>query len=206
MNKASATNSSPTPVQVLVGEYWLHGSINAQGRRVLDLLRDSHTSFVQLEHTALRPRNDPARTLSMFQSGYLPKEKVSLIVLPQGDEQDPLQKMFRLSGSRSFKGSVVLASCEIQGDVHGIPRLADNAGTYIPEIQTYFPVTNARLTSPGTPAIQAPTILINKTSVISFLEGESLLTPEDCLESLFGFQRSHSHEPKGNGNHNRQSP
>lgn len=171
------TKSSRIPVHLLLGEYWICGCVTggSQGRRLLDLLQESHTSFLQLNEVTLKPRTDLATALGSFQSAHLPKEKISVIVLPEKDERNPVEKMFRISESRSFKGAVLLPHCLVQGDLHGIPQVADSAGTYIPQLPTYFPITNARLSIPDSPPIHASTIIINKDFVNSFLnmEGES---------------------------------
>ena len=150
---------------VIAGQHSFAGELENRGLRVLELLNDVSTEFLQLSEVVVHQKFFDG-IIKRLPDATIPKAIVDLVLLEQGKHEAPIRRQHALVDKRTYAAFAVVGNYELRGKLmlKGAP---DVIGTLTRELSSFFPLTNIRLSMVGGPAepVAAGVALINKSKV-----------------------------------------
>jgi hypothetical protein len=200
--------TTKTPTIVIFNDHWLAGMIPNTEARVLDTLNDVASAFLLLENAQLFREEHRDHSIATFSEVVIPKERISLVVIPRHEHEAPDKRRHARVDKRSSQGLFVVPRYSVRGDIHLTGLRDDSLYTLVSDLGGFFPVTNATIGCPSGKSISAPVVISNKSKVDCFCLGSSLTMPlhedvdvvtEACFALLSGLDlgdSSHLSEPE----------
>jgi hypothetical protein len=148
-------------------------SVVVYKRRLIDVLSDRMTNYLDLVDIYVSRNNNPGDIISTYQKGSLVKEEINFIVL--SSETQAISKERFYSPSRvSMPIFITVPFFEIQGKFQWMGDL-DVKKILTAETQKFLPVLEASATNPFFPeySFQGPTALVNKAKVEMLCIGDA---------------------------------
>ena len=170
-------NTTKIPTIVILGDHWLAGMIPSTGLRVLDTLNDPASAFVMLEDAQLFREEHRNHSIAAFSEVVIPKERISLVVIPRHEHEAPDKRRHARVDKRSSQGLFVVPKYSVRGDIHLSGLRDDSLYSLVTDLGSFFPVTNATIECPSGKSISAPVVIANKSKVDCFCLGSSLTMP-----------------------------
>ena len=159
-----------TPVILIYDDYWLLGKVPTREERVLDVLKDPNTVYVEIAHVQVF-RNQ-SRVASISQ-GVVAKKKLSLILIPGKKHEAPEKRSLYFMKKRMCHTCVLVPGYTVQGKLHP-SRLDNSLLTLTGGVADFFPMTDAKIQGAGIEPLEVPVAIINKSVVAFFSVGASL--------------------------------
>jgi hypothetical protein len=157
-----------TSVIVIAGPHSLLGTIDNRGLRVLDVLNDVRTDYLQLRDATLRREID-GMCIGQLSGATIPKTAVDFVLLESDKHEAAVRRNFALVSKPSREALILLGDYEIHGTFMTTGSM-DVLPALRQEQTAFFPVTSARLqrVSSVDPPIAAAVALINgqKTTLL----------------------------------------
>ncbi|MCH7687305.1 MAG: hypothetical protein IH899_11595 [Planctomycetes bacterium] len=175
------------------------------GVRVLDTLNDAASAFLMLEDAQLFREEHRDHSIATFSEVVVPKERISLVVIPRHEHEAPDKRRHARVEKRSCQGLFVVPRYSVRGDIHLTGLRDDSLYTLVTDLGGFFPVTNATIGCPSGKSISAPVVIANKSKVDCFCLGRSLTMPlhqdvdvvtEACFALLSGLDLGDSIRPQ----------
>ena len=152
-------------ILVICGQHSFAGKLDNRGLRVLDLLNDVSTEFLELSEVAVHGKFFDG-IIQQLPDASIPKAIVDFVLLKQGIHEDPMRRQHALIEKRSHTAFAVVSNYELRGNLmlKGGP---DAIGALTREFSVFFPLTNTHLSIVGgaEEPIAAGVALINKSKV-----------------------------------------
>jgi hypothetical protein len=158
-------------ILVVVGQHSFAGEVDADGLRVLDLLNDPGTDYLQLACVAVHQRffDGVIRRLSR---ATIPKSQIDFVLMEEREHESHWRERPALVEERPHQVFVVLDDYEICGDLM-LKEPLDKSDAFNRELSTFLTVTDSRLSAVGTQGpIKGGTALINRSKVTLLQIGE----------------------------------
>jgi hypothetical protein len=150
---------------VIAGQHSFSGELANRGLRVLDLLNDVSTEFIQLSNVAVHRRFFDG-IIKQLPDSSIPKAIVDFVLLEQDKHEAPIRRQHALVEKRSHTAFAVVGNYELRGNLmlKGAP---DAIGAITREFSAFFPLTSAHLAIVGgsDELVAAGVALVNKSKV-----------------------------------------
>ena len=161
-------NTELTPVILVVDNHWLLGKLQTSDQRVLDILNDPQTDYLDLQDVKVFSSTNRQKCLSNLPTAIIPKESLHLLIIPTDKfEESRKKRIHRIVEKREWDVCMVAAGYFVQGKLHIKSHGYDARYTLTHVLGHFFPITDATLSGPGTDPITVSTAMVNKNFVSS---------------------------------------
>ncbi len=155
-------------VIVIAGPHSFLGAIENRGLRVLDVLNDVRTDYLQLRDVTVRREID-GQSIGQLLTATIPKTAVDFVLLEADKHEATVRRQFALVSKPSREALILLGAYEIHGTF-----MTTGSFDVLPALRqeqtAFFPVTSARLqrVTSTDPPIAAAVALLNgqKTTLL----------------------------------------
>jgi hypothetical protein len=130
-------------VIVVAGPHSLFGTIEHRGLRMLDVLNDVSSNYLQLHKVTVR-RGVDGPCISQPCEATLPKSAIDFVLLEANKHEAPMRRTYAVVAKQPRAALILLGDYEIRGQFM-IKGSFDGLPTLCQEPIAYFPVTRARL-------------------------------------------------------------
>jgi hypothetical protein len=152
-------------ILVVAGLHSFFGEVENRGLRVLDVLNDASTGFLQL-HDVTVFRGFHGDRIKSIQDATLPKSTIDFVLLQSDTHEAPLRRKHAFVEKRPQRALVLMADFEIHGTFM-LKGSADSLMALRRDSSAFFPVTSAnvkRLVSTNE-SVKAGVVMINNAKV-----------------------------------------
>ena len=161
-------NTDLTPVILVVENHWLLGKLQTSDKRVLDILNDPQTDYLDLQDVKVFSSTNRQKCLANMPTAIIPKESLHLLIIPTDKfEGSRNKRIHRIVEKRELDVCTVAAGYLVQGKLHIKSHGYDARYTLTHVLSNFFPVTDATLSGPGIDPITVSTVMTNKNFVSS---------------------------------------
>ena len=145
--------------------YRFSASIIVYKRRLIDVLSDRMTDYLDMVDIYISRINNPGSIVATYQKGSLVKNEITFILLPDEVEGTSKERFYTLRDNIPIFISV--PSFEIHGQLQWGANELDIKKILSLETQNFLPVIDATASNSLLPevAFQGPMALVNKTKV-----------------------------------------
>jgi hypothetical protein len=168
------------PAIFITPEHLLIGQAATRGLRLLEMLTDPNSEYVQLDDVHVARRESKANRLTTLKSATLRKQHLLLAVLGGGKHESPETRRFAYVDKRNYPAFLIVSGYEIEGrlQLKGIP---DPASAMSQELKSFIPITRATIShgagshagGHGEP-LTAAVVLCNRDHISALHIGEEL--------------------------------
>ena len=153
----------------ITGEQVFQAAVATGGRRLLDLLNDGLTDYVQARDAQVFHDLDMATTVASFPSACVRKEALSLVILPEEGHEAPEKRFFGYVQKLPQRVFVAVPGYEVEGRLH-LLRAGEAVTVLTHDLGEFFPVTQAQLRHTRAPfeVLDVPVVMIHKSTVALF--------------------------------------
>jgi hypothetical protein len=169
----AASAAGRVTADFFTNSYRFSASVLVYKRRLVDVLGDRITDYLDLVDIYVSRINNPGEIVGTYQRGSLVKTEISFILLPS--EADGISKeRFYAPNRVSLPIFITLASFEINGKFQWMGDL-DVKKIMTTETQKFLPVLDVTSTNAHFPKVnfQGPVALVNKTKIELLCIGEN---------------------------------
>jgi hypothetical protein len=170
-------NQQLIPLILVVESHWLVGKMRrAPDQRVLDLLTESTSAYVNLEDVRVFSSFDRKNCLKTLPAMVVPKDRLQMVIIPTDRFEIPRkQRIHKMVKKIQLESSAIAAGYLVQGTLH-LNSSANDAQHLLSDLLgRFFPITAATINGPGGEPIKAATVLANKDFVSSVSCGDAEL-------------------------------
>ena len=147
------------------GSYRLSATVQTYKRRLVDILEDRLTNYLDLSDVYVSRINNPGDIIATYQTGSLVKREINFVLLPNETDSIPQDRLYT---SNRMKRSIftTIPSFEVNGQFLWLGEV-DIKKILATETNKFLTVLNATATNSLFPKVsfQGPAILVNKTKV-----------------------------------------
>jgi hypothetical protein len=182
-------NNEMTPVILVVENHWLLGKLRTSDQRVLDILNDPQTDYLDLQDVKVFSSMNRQKCLAGLPTAIIPKESLHLLIIPTDKFEGSRQKrIHRIVEKKALDVCTVAAGYLVQGKLHIKSHGYDARYTLTHVLGNFFPITDAILSGPGTDPITVSTVMTNK----NFVSALSCISADGttAVQSTAGFTGS----------------
>lgn len=169
MSKIHPISQSTSPGRVtadfFTDSHRFSASVVVYKRRLIDVLGDKMTDYLDLVDIYTSRNNNPGDIVSTYERGSLVKDEINFIVL-SSETQAISKQQFYTPNRISLPIFITVPFFEIRGRFQWIGDL-DVKKILASETQRFLPILEANATNPFFPQFnfQGPTALVNKSKV-----------------------------------------
>jgi hypothetical protein len=171
-------DSPGAPVIVSASGQWFVGKLLSHGERIQDILRDTNSSFITLSDVQIcRPAEGEWCRATLHHVIVL-RHEIEFVTVPPGRHEAPIKRYNNYEVRKTIHCVFTLGQYCIQGDVH-VPVVHDDvAYTFLSQLGSFFPITNACLSTTGIEQLTVPVLFANKQHVSCFSLGPLVVNDE----------------------------
>ena len=166
-----------TPVILIVADHWLMGRIATKRIRVLEILNDPNTDYLDIHEVQVFHRAGGKNLIDAVSDVVIPKQKLSLLVIPSDQHEAPETRRYAVVEKKVFPTFLGVAGCTVQGKLHVTMRRAESFHTLTHGVGEFFPITQATVCGDWMKPLEAPVAIANKSLLGFFYVGEAVPTP-----------------------------
>jgi len=169
MSKIHSFSAGSSPVRVtadfFTDSHRFSASVVVYKRRLVDVLADQMTNFLDLVDVYVSRNNDPGEIVHTYERGSLVKEEINFIVLPT-ETQAISKERFYSPNRTSRQIFLTVPFFEIRGLFQWMGDL-DIKKLMATDTQKFLPILNVNAANPFYPEVnfQGPTALVNKAKI-----------------------------------------
>jgi len=170
-----------TSIALVAGEHWVTGLISTEERRVLDIVNDRQSEYLQLAEVRLYLSADLGEPVATLDKAVLPKASILFLMITEERHEAPRKRVSFFVRKDHYEFFATVAGFEVRGYVH-LTQRTDMLG-YLTKLQRegsqFFPVTDtsvAQMGPFGEPS-HAPVTLVNRTHLDVFYLSEAPSAP-----------------------------
>ncbi len=148
------------PIMVISGRQRIAGFLDHGGHRVLDVLNDAGTDYLQLQNATIGQNTTPLDGATLLKSG------IDFVVLVDEVHEAPLRQRYAFVEKQTYSAVIVVAEYVL----HGSLQMKGRADTRIivgRDAPTFFPMTDVVYGDEGS----RPVALVNKARVVAISLG-----------------------------------
>jgi hypothetical protein len=153
-------------ILVVAGLHSLFGELENRSLRVLDVLNDVSTSFLQLQDVTVM-RGFHGERVKRIQDAMIPKAAIDFVLLESDTHEAPMRRRHSFVEKRAQRALVLMTDFEIRGTFMLKGSADSSMGALGKDSSAFFPMTTAnvkRLVSTGE-SVKAGVVMINKAKV-----------------------------------------
>ena len=121
-------NTEDAQAIIMTSDHWMVCTIPLRGARVLDLLNDGGSDFLDILDVKLYPNLDRGQRIAAFPEALIPKEQLSLVaIMSEKHEVRDLNRLQKIVDKKITHAVVVVSGYAIQGQMHLTTRADDRA-------------------------------------------------------------------------------
>ncbi len=154
-------------VTIAVEEHWLVGSLLLKGGRILDVLNDFRSDFVELTDVKVH-QHWKQRCVGQISKTLVPKQAAEFVIVPTGDHESPDKRLNYYRSKECFRAFAIVGGYSVAGNLQLTKASTDVRYTLVSELAHFFPLTDARLTGRTVEDFGVPLLFINKHSLSCF--------------------------------------
>ena len=131
------------PALIIAGQHSFACLLENRGQRVLELLNDASTQFLQL-HEVLVHRAFESETKQQLREATVPKASIEFVLVNQSKHESPSRRQVAFIQKQPYAAFMAVGGYELQGTVllRGTP---DSFCALARELSDFFPLTNCRV-------------------------------------------------------------
>ncbi len=177
------------PAVVATSSHWLVGNILCHGMRIQDVLMDPNTDAARLTDVKICGYAG-VECLKTAPHAVVPKKKIELLLIPSSQHEAPMRRLYKYTQKRSYRAFVVVGEYCVEGAISLPSPPKDPVHTLAHQIDRFFPVTQASISTIGGEPFDSPILLANKEYVTCFHVGEEIV-PEGPFEEKLSAVKTH---------------
>jgi hypothetical protein len=163
------------PAIFVTAEHLLIGQAPTRGSRLLEMLTDPNSEYVQIDEVHVARREAKGSRLTTLPRVVLRKQALLMAVLGGGKHESPELRRFAFVDKRNYPAFLIVCGYEIEGrlQLKGAP---DPAWAMSQELKTFIPVTQATISHAGGNGepLTAAVVLCNRDHIAALHIGEEL--------------------------------
>jgi len=147
------------------GSYRFSASVIVYNRRLVDVLSDPSTDYLDMVDIYISRINNPGDIVATYQSGTLIKEAINFILLASEAEGTSQQRHY--AGRQNLPIFLSIPSFEIHGEIQWGTKDWEARKVLAVDSQKFLPVFNTTASNSIFPEVtfQGPIALVNKTQI-----------------------------------------
>lgn len=163
------------PAIFITDEHLLIGEVPTRGLRLLEMLIDPNSEYVQLNDVHVARRESKANRLTTLKEVVIRKELLRLAVLGGGRHEAPETRRFAFVDKQNYPTFVLVSGYEIEGRLQ-LRGAADPVSAMTHELKSFIPITHAKIGHAGGNGepLTASVVLCNRDYISVFHIGEQL--------------------------------
>ena len=172
MSTVQQVSTGRVTADFFTSSYRLSASVSVYKRRLVDVLGDRMTDYLDLVDIYVSRVNSPGDIVATYQKGSLIKSEINLILLPT-ETEGMSRERFYVPNRVHLPLFITVPSFEIHGKFQWLGDI-DVKKILAAEGQKFLPVLEATAINSHFPKVtfQGPIILVNKTKVEVLCVGE----------------------------------
>ena len=165
MSEIRRLHTGRVTADFFTSSYRFSASIIVYKRRLIDVLSDRITDYLDLVDIYVSRINNPGSIVATYHKGSLVKNEITFILLPDETEGKSKERFF--STRDNIPVFISVPSFEIHGQLQWGVQELDIKKILSVETQNFLPIVNATAANSLLPevAFQGPMVLVNKTKV-----------------------------------------
>jgi hypothetical protein len=170
---ASSANPGRVNADFFTSSYRFSANVIVYKRRLVDVLSDPITNYLDLVDIYISRINDPGDIIATFPRGSVVKEEISFILLSSELEGISKERFFAVRENLPMFISV--PSFEVTGQVQWGRQNPDIKKIMMSDVHKFLPVLDAKATNSSQPALnfQGPLALVNKSKIQIICVGQN---------------------------------
>ncbi len=169
----------PTYVELITHEHRFKATIYTRGHRLLDMLNDRTTDFLEICDVEVRRLSTPDECIATFEEAIVCKDDLHLAVITGEAHEAPAQRFFGFVQKIPYNVFLTVPGYEVRGVMHlSDPRRPNPVAVLARETGVFFAVTAATVFQvlTGEEVFSCPVIMVNKRSLSLFALSEEPIT------------------------------
>ena len=165
-------------VQLITEEHLFNATIYARGHRLLDILNDRTTDYLEVSDVELHRKGSPEDTLAAFAEAIIRKADLHLVIITGQEHEAPGRRLFGYVQKTQYSVFLTVPGYEVRGRMHlADRRRPDPIAVLAQETGVFFAVTSATAShaQTGVDVVEHPVIMVNKHSLCLFALSEEPL-------------------------------
>lgn len=162
-------------MELITHEHRFKAKVYTRGQRLLDMLNDRNTDFLQINDVEVFRYSAPEARVETFEEAVVRKEDLHLAIITREEHEAPTQRLFGFVQKVPYRVFITVPGYEVRGEIH-LGQKADRNPIAILSMQAgrFFPVTSAKTSQAwtGEVILESPVIMVNKNSLSLFHLGE----------------------------------
>src|SRR5262245_17038236 len=106
--------TSRVAILIISGQHSFSGSVENRGLRILDVLNEPSTQFLNLHNVSIQ-RGFDETSIQRVGATLLPKAAIDFVLLKSEPHEAPIRRKHSLVAKDRYSALVVLDHCEIRG-------------------------------------------------------------------------------------------
>jgi hypothetical protein len=162
-------------VELVTHEHRFKAKVYTRGQRLLDMLNDRTTDFLQINDVEVYRYSAPDVQLGVFEEAIVRKKDLHLAIITHEEHEAPAQRLFGFVQKIPYHVFLTVPGYEVRGTIHLGQRHDHNPISVLSrQTGTFFPVTSATASQAwtGEAILDSPAIMINRDSLSLFYLGE----------------------------------
>ncbi len=166
--------SGAASVVLITREHLIAATVTTAGKRVLDVLNDSLTDYLQVFDVQVFRDMEMQQPIATFPSVWVQKSALSMIILPEERHEAPERRLYNFVQKTPRHVFVIVPGYEVEGSLH-LARSARAETTLTHDLGDFFPITQAKVVQVGSllEATEVPVVIIHKPMMLLFSLDES---------------------------------
>jgi hypothetical protein len=140
--------SPKVPTILITQEHLLIGEVLTRGTRLLEVLTDPHTEFLQLSDVHVSRREAKTQEVIRLPEAVVRKAEICLAVLGGGRHESPETRRFAYVDKRSYPTFAIVAGYEVRGELQ-LKGASDPIAALTHEIRGFMPLTQVTIGHAG---------------------------------------------------------
>ena len=167
-----------TFVQLITQEHLFNATVYTRGHRLLDILNDRTTDYLQVSDVELHRKGSPEDPVAAFSEAIIRKADLHLVIITGQEHEAPRTRLFGYVQKIRYNVFLTVPGYEVRGEMHlsGAGR-PDPISVLAQETSAFFPLTSATAlhAQTGADVVVHPVVMVNKRSLCLFALSEKPL-------------------------------
>ncbi len=162
-------------VELITHEHCFKATVYTRGQRLLDMLNDRTTDFLQLNDVEVYRYSAPEDCIGTFEEAIVRKDDLHLTIITREEHEAPTRRLFGFVEKVPYHVFLTVPGYEVRGQMH-LGQRHDHSPIAVlsQQMGRFFPVTGARASQAwtGEAILETQVIMVNKQSLSLFYLGE----------------------------------
>lgn len=164
-----------TFVELITHEHRFTASVHAHGHRLLDVLNDRTTDYLEINDVKVYRYTAPQEEVTTIPHAVVRKDDLHLVIITGEEHEAPTHRLFGFVQKIPYDVFITVPGYEVQGIIHvQYQHKMSPIAALARETSQFFPVTRATAAqaSTGSDVLSTSVIMVNKRSLCLFAMSE----------------------------------